>query len=94
MSFHSKLAGYDKHGHIWVNSSVPERWQGHHMRHRLIRHESVEYALRKQAGYSYRDAHKMALRAEHKGMTKKEIQRYEGYLGSVAHHYPPKRVRQ
>jgi len=84
---HSKLAGYGKSGKIWVNPNVPKKLQA-----RLRRHERVERKLRQQ-GLSYRQAHRRALKEEHRGMTKKQIAEYEGTLGAVARWYPRKRKR-
>jgi len=85
MSFHSRLAGYNKSGCVWINPNVP-----HNMRSRLRTHESVEFALRQQ-GKSYREAHRQALKAEHKGMSRCEIAHYEGKLGAIARHKPVRR---
>ena len=85
MSFRSRLAGYDKHGKIWINPNVPRS-----MRSRLRTHETVEYTLRQQ-GMTYRSAHRKALEAEHKGLTRKGIARYEGKLGAIARYKPHKR---
>lgn len=57
------------------------------MRKRLLIHEKVERKLR-QKGLTYKEAHKAALKAEHKGLTKKQIRIYEGKLGAIARHYP------
>jgi len=81
----SRLAGYGKRGRIWVNPNVPKQFRA-----RLIRHETVERQLRKQ-GMTYKQAHKKALEAEHKGLTRKQIACYEGKLGAIARWKPYKR---
>jgi Mn-dependent DtxR family transcriptional regulator len=81
----SRLAGYGKRGRIWVNPNVPKQFRA-----RLIRHETVERQLRKQ-GMTYKEAHRKALEAEHKGLTRKQIARYEGKLGAIARWKPYKR---
>lgn len=88
MSVQSRLAGYGKRGRIWINPAVPSEFRA-----RLRRHEVVERELRRR-GYSYREAHKLALRAEHEGMSRREIARYEGKLGAIARWKPYKKKRR
>lgn len=83
----SVLAGYGKRGRIWVNPKVPKRYRGINMRDRLYRHEKVERELRRK-GLPYKVAHKLALKAEHEGLTRKQIAIYEGKLGAIARHHP------
>jgi hypothetical protein len=80
----SRLAGYGKRGKIWVNPNVPTSYRGIDMKRRLVRHETVERKLRLRQGLSYGEAHKEALKAEHKGLTPHQRQVYEGKLGSIA----------
>lgn len=89
----SRLAGYGERGKIFVNKHVPTQFKGIHMKERLLRHEKVERRLRKEEGLTYHEAHKQALKAEHKGMGKKQIATYEGKLGSIARHQPYKHSR-
>jgi len=84
----SRLAGYGRRGRIWVNPKVPKTYKGISMRSRLLKHEKVERKLRIEKGLSYPEAHKEALKAEHSGLTKKQVRVYEGKLGSIARHYP------
>lgn len=84
----SALAGYGKRGRIWINKKVPHRYRGIAMRARLMRHEKVERELRTKCGLPYKQAHMLALKAEHEGLTKKQIAVYEGKLGAIARHYP------
>jgi len=58
------------------------------MKRRLIRHEKVERKLRLEDGLTYGEAHKKALKEEHKSLTPHQIQVYEGKLGSIARHHP------
>ena len=74
----SKLAGYNKRGEIWINKKVPRR-----LRARLRRHEEVEIGFRKK-GMTYKQAHRLALKAEHRGLTRRQIAVYEGELGAIA----------
>lgn len=83
-------------GRIRVNRHVPVKpvkigKSRISLRARLRRHERVE-KKRMDAGLHYKKAHKMALKAEHKGLTKKQIQQYEGKLGSIARWKPPRRL--
>jgi hypothetical protein len=80
----SRLAGYGKRGPIYVNPNVPVKYRGIDMKRRLLRHEVVERRLRQKLGLSYREAHRLALKAEHEGLTKRQICIYEGKLGSIA----------
>ena len=72
-----QLGGY-VNNRIWVSKAVPKK-----LRKRIHKHERTELNLRKK-GYSYKKAHKIALKAEHKGLTKKGIARYEGKLGAIS----------
>jgi hypothetical protein len=86
----SRLAGYRKHGPVWVNPHVPKSYRGIKVRSRLLRHEKVERKLRLKQGLSYRKAHRLALESEHKGLGRRQIAVYEGKLGSVARWKPKK----
>jgi len=81
---HSKLAGYGERGPIRINPKIP--WQFHNIRvrERVLRHERVERKLRIEQGLTYKKAHKIALKKEHEGLTHRQIQVYEGLLGSIA----------
>jgi hypothetical protein len=74
----SRLAGYNERGEIWINKRVPRR-----LRRRLRTHEEVEIGFRNQ-GMTYKQAHRLALKAEHKGLTRRQIAVYEGELGGIA----------
>jgi len=87
----SRLAGYGKRGKIWVNPHVPTTFKGITMKIRLLRHEKVERKLRLKQGLTYREAHKKALKKEHKGLTKHQIQVYEGKNGAIARWKPQKK---
>jgi hypothetical protein len=60
------------------------------VRRRLLIHEKTEIKLRKQ-GLPYKKAHKLATKAEHKGLTRRQIFIYEGKLGSIARWHPRRR---
>lgn len=78
-----KLAGFKGKGdskHAWVNPKIRGE-----TRERLMRHQKT--FLRERAkGASRTEAIQKARRAEHMGLTKKQIQRYEGKLGALARH--------
>jgi hypothetical protein len=84
----SKLATHEG-GRIRVSQKVPKgrypigSGRTVDLRARLKLHERVEKRLMDK-GMSYRQAHQKALDAEHKGMGKKQVARYEGKLGSIA----------
>jgi hypothetical protein len=84
----SKLAGYGARGPIRVNPAVPKKHKGIDVRKRLVTHEKVERKLRLRDGLTYLQAHARALVEEHRGLTKRQVQVYEGILGAVARHYP------
>jgi hypothetical protein len=86
----SRLAGYGKRGKIWVNPHVPTVFRGIRMKERLKRHEKVERKLRLKEGLTYHEAHREALKKEHKGLQKRQIAVYEGKLGSIARWKPKK----
>lgn len=67
-----------KNGRVWVNPKLTGD-----ARKRVTRHMKVFKQLRKK-GCSRHKAIMMARKAEHKGMTKKQIHRYEGKLGALA----------
>ena len=71
------LGGYTARGKVWVNKAVPKRF-----RKRVRAHEEHELKLRKK-GWSYKAAHKSALKVEHRGLSKKGIARYEGHMGAI-----------
>lgn len=84
----SRLAGYGRAGPIRVNPHVPKTYKGIQVRKRLITHEKVERKLRLKDGLTYLEAHAKALKEEHRGLSKRQVQVYEGLLGSIALHYP------
>jgi len=67
-----------KKGRIWLNPKLKGD-----KRRRVLRHMEVFKNLRKE-GVSRTKAISEARKAEHKGMTKKQVQRYEGELGALA----------
>jgi hypothetical protein len=67
-----------KKGRIWLNPKL----KGEKKR-RVQRHMKVFKQLRKE-GVSRSKAISQARKAEHKGMTKGQVQRYEGELGALA----------
>ena len=87
MGRRSRLAGYGKRGRIRLNPHVPRTYHGIKVRSRLLRHEKVERKLRR-SGMSYRKAHRRALKSEHAGLTKHQIQVYEGKLGATSRWKP------
>ena len=89
VTIRSHLAGYTPSGRIVLNPHIPEKWRGISMRKRVRRHERVELHLRKKL-HDYDHAHDMAVKAEHKGLSKKQIQQYEGKLGSISRLHPLK----
>jgi hypothetical protein len=84
----SRLAGYGKRGPVRINPNVPETYKGIQVRKRLITHEKVERKLRLKDGLTYLEAHAKALKEEHRGLNKRQVQVYEGLLGAIARHYP------
>ena len=82
----SKLAGYSSRGKIWINKKIKGA-----DRKRILKHEKFEYAYRARTGAGWKQAHKKALKVEHKGMTKRQIAKYSGRLGAIARWYPVKR---
>ena len=81
----SRVAGY-KNNRIWISKNVKCPL----MRKRLYTHEKTELQLRKK-GYSYKQAHRKALKAEHRGMNKRQIFKYEGKLGAISRWYPARK---
>jgi len=67
-----------KKGRIWVNPKVKGD-----ARRRVTRHMKVFKQYRKK-GCSRHKAIMEARKAEHKGMTKKQVHKYEGKLGALA----------
>ena len=67
-----------KKGRIWLNPKLKGD-----KRRRVLRHMQVFKKLRKE-GVSRSKAIGEARKAEHRGMTKKQVQRYEGELGALA----------
>jgi hypothetical protein len=61
------------------------------MKARLERHEKVERKLRLQEGLTYHEAHHIALGKEHKGLTRHQVQVYEGKNGAIARWKPEKK---
>jgi hypothetical protein len=79
----SSIAGYGKRGPVRVSNKVPTSYKGMRMKDRLKRHEKTERKLRLENGLSYPAAHRRALRAEHKGLSRKQIHLYEGKIRSI-----------
>ncbi len=71
------IAGYDAKGKIWTKKDLPKG-----VKKRLKAHEKREYYLRTIKGFSYKKAHKLALKKEHEGLSKKGIAKYEGKIGA------------
>ena len=67
-----------KKGRIWLNPKLKGD-----KRRRVLRHMEVFKILRKE-GVSRSKAISEAREAEHKGMTKRQVLRYEGELGALA----------
>jgi len=67
-----------KKGRIWLNPKLKGD-----KRRRVLRHMQVFKKLRKE-GVSRSKAIGEARKAEHRGMTKKQVWRYEGELGALA----------
>lgn len=82
---HRRLCGFDKQGDIWINPRVKGE-----DRTRVIEHMKTFKELRKQ-GYSFTHAYRNALKAEHKGLSKKQVQEYEGNMGHIARFHPSHR---
>jgi hypothetical protein len=58
------LAGYSTDGKtFYVDRNFPAKWGEHDVHQFLLRHESVEKAAM-EAGLGYKEAHKLAVRAE------------------------------
>jgi hypothetical protein len=99
----SHLAGYDRHGKVWMNPHVPSTFRRIKMRKRLRIHEQTEIRERKKLNggslihspsSAYPPAHNKALKAEHRGLSPHSVQIYEGMLGSVARWHPMNRGRK
>jgi hypothetical protein len=67
-----------KNGSIWINPDI----QGE-ARTRVKRHMKVFQQSQKE-GKLYKESIKLALKAEHKGMTKHQVFVYEGRLSAIA----------
>ena len=89
----NRLAGV-RRGRTWVNRFVPRSItvgaKRIDPRAKLRIHERVERKLMKN-GLSYAKAHKIALKSEHRGMTRHQVAVYEGYNGAVARWHPHRR---
>jgi hypothetical protein len=72
-----RLAKFRK-GRVCINPAVPKKY-----RPKLKRHMRVFREARKK-GLSRSKAIELAREAEHRGMSKKQIQKYEGELGAIA----------
>jgi 16S rRNA G966 N2-methylase RsmD len=88
----SALATYNKNmTRIKINKCVPRKAGNIKVLKRLRTHEKVEIKYRKPPhNLSYREAHKKALKAEHRGLSQHGISVYEGTLGATARHRPMK----
>lgn len=81
--YHSPLlAGFNKNGKPWVNSVIKQQL-GANTYNRIMRHQRAFYRAMKE-GKSWTEARRIALKAEHKGMTKLEREEYEGRIGALA----------
>jgi hypothetical protein len=82
--YHPLLAGFTSTGKPWVNQAVKTEISKDAF-NRVMRHQRV--FMRKitdtKNPLSWTAARKVALKAEHKGMTKKQVARYEGRLGAL-----------
>ena len=74
-----KLAWHTPDGRVYVHPSIKNRRD----RARLVRHEK-QYLKAREQGKSWSQAVKIARQEEHKGMSAKVVQRYEGRLGAQA----------
>lgn len=72
-----KLAGFSKSGKVWVNSALPNAVQA-----RVRRHQKTFQKARLN-GASTSEALRLARKAEHKGLGKKQILSYEGHVGAL-----------
>ena len=90
----STLAGFRKNGRLWVNKHIPESLtigkKRINPRAKLRKHERAEHTRMKK-GVPYREAHQIALKDEHRGMTQHQIFVYEGHNGAVARWHPERR---
>lgn len=78
---HPLLAGVNQNGKAWANPAI-KRELGVTVYNRVLRHERV-FLQQIKKGKDWSKARKAALKAEHKGMTPKERQKYEGRLGAL-----------
>lgn len=78
---HPLLAGFSKSGKPWVNPAVKQEL-GATVTQRIMKHQR-EFIRQIKKGKSWSQARKSALRAEHRGLTKKQIPKYEGKLGAL-----------
>lgn len=72
------LAGFTKHGKPWVDPRIKGD-----KRRRIMRHQKT-FLKERSKGKSKTVAIRAARKAEHKGLSKKQIQKYEGQLGAIA----------
>lgn len=77
---HPLLAGYSRSGVPWVHPAV-KRELGVTVHNNIMRHQRVFLQTIKKKSWS--KARRAALRAEHKDMTPKQRQKYEGKLGAL-----------
>jgi hypothetical protein len=68
-----------------------DRYIPRELRSRVKRHEEAEYNGRRN-GLTQRQAHRKALKVEHRGMTPHQVSVYEGKLGAVARWKPGRRI--
>lgn len=74
----TKLAGYTQEGKPWVKRDLPPG-----TRRRLMAHQKA-FSKARSEGKSFTASRRIALDREHEGMTRSEIQAYEGRLGARA----------
>jgi hypothetical protein len=72
-----KLAGYTKDGKVWVNPKLPVTVQMN------IRRHNREYQRQRENDVCHTIAIQRARRVEHRGMSPKQIQVYEGKVGAL-----------
>jgi hypothetical protein len=79
---HPLLAGYSQSGVPWVHPAV-KRELGITVHNRIMRHQRTFLRELKKPNVSWSLARKKALKQEHKNLTPKQRQKYEGKLGAL-----------
>jgi len=77
-----RLATVTERGAVRINPNVKGQ-----DRTALMRHQKTFIKEIKQ-GNSFTGSYQKALASEHRGMTKHQIQQYEGRLGAIARYHP------